>query len=117
MILENNQPLLLKIIKRYIKNDISRVSEFYEDVKLIMALKRECSKISNGHKSNILAVKNTMITILNCFPHDYETLFQEIFKGQHTEIINTLLFHLNITKTLITINQELLEELKNVTNK
>ncbi len=58
-----------------------------------------------------------MITILNCFPHDYEALFQEIFKGQHMEIINTLLSHLNVTKTLININEELLKELNNVTNK
>lgn len=117
MIFLDNQEILLKIIKRYIKNDISKVPEFYEDIKIIFAFKRECSKIKNGHKCNLIVAKNMMITILNCFPYDYRELFKEILKGQYKDIIDTFLYHLGIRKSLINMNKELLEELNNVVYK
>jgi hypothetical protein len=117
MIFLDDTPKLLKIIKRYIKNDISRVPEFYDDIKLIFAFKRECSKIKNGYKSNLRFTKNLMITILNCFPYDYNDLFKEIFKGQNEDIINTFLYDLRFTDSLINLNNELLEKLNNVAHK
>jgi hypothetical protein len=117
MIFLDDKPKLLKIIKRYINGDISKVPEFYEDIKVIFAFKRECSKIKNSHKCNLIVAKNMMITILNCFPYDYRDLFKEIFKGQYEDIINTFLYNLSVRKSLINMNKELLEELNNVVYK
>ena len=117
MIFLDNKTLLMQTIRNYINNDISKVPEFYEDVKLFFSLKRECSKISNGHNYNILVVKNLLITAINCFPSDYKNIIDDVFKRKYENILNTLYYHLKLSASLISLDEKLLKELDDVTYK
>lgn len=102
--------LLKSILYEYVK--INDVSEILSDLENIRNLKREITKIYKRNKYNLLLARNIFITIINTFPNHYKKIVYHKIDTSHHIILNTLLYSINPNINLITIDNELLKEIK-----